>query len=467
MTALLAVIAMLTVATRELLFVVAIGFVVSGIDDLAVDVAHLWRAGHRRLTIYRRHPRATAEGMRRAEAGPMAIIIPAWDESAVIGAMLAHLTASLDHPDYRVFVGVYPNDPATRAIVAAASELDPRIAMAGCTLSGPTTKADCLNHLWRALLADEAARGRRFKAVVLHDAEDVVHPLELTVFDALIPRLAMVQLPVLPLPDRSSRWVSGHYLDEFAEQHAKDVVVREAIGAAVPSAGVACAIERSMLDRIAAAAGGDPFDPACLTEDYELGHRIKALGGRGALVRVKSARDGVVVATREHFPATVDAAVRQKARWLMGIALSGWDRIGWNGGIADRYMLMRDRKAMASALLVVAGYGAGALLVTTLTLRAALPAGERLPPLVPPLIAHLMMVSAALLGWRLAMRVVFTGRAYGWREGCRAVPRAVVANYINARAAWRALARYRAGFGGTAAPVWEKTLHRFPAADGL
>jgi hypothetical protein len=38
-------------------------------------------------------------------------------------------------------------------------------------------------------------------AVVLHDAEDVVHPLELTLFDQLIDRAGLVQLPVMPLVD--------------------------------------------------------------------------------------------------------------------------------------------------------------------------------------------------------------------------------------------------------------------------
>ena len=32
-----------------------------------------------------------------------------------------------------------------------------------------------------------------------------------------------------------------------------------------------------------------------------------------------------VVASRGYFPATLGAAVRQKARWLGGIAFSGWD----------------------------------------------------------------------------------------------------------------------------------------------
>ena len=49
---------------------------------------------------------------------PWQITVPAWDESAVIGAMLANLLARLDYPHYRVFVGLYPHDPAGLAAVA-------------------------------------------------------------------------------------------------------------------------------------------------------------------------------------------------------------------------------------------------------------------------------------------------------------------------------------------------------------
>ena len=99
---------------------------------------------------------------------------------------------------------------------------------------GPTSKADCLNRLWERMIEDEAAEGVRFKAVVLHDAEDVVHSAELGLFDALIERFDLVQLPVLPLVDPGSRFVGGHYIDEFAEAHGKELVVRAAIGAGLP-----------------------------------------------------------------------------------------------------------------------------------------------------------------------------------------------------------------------------------------
>jgi hypothetical protein len=102
-----------------------------------------------------------------------------------------------------VFIGLYPNDSEGQAAVAAIA--DHHIQPVLCARRGPTTKADCLNHLWRALVAHEACSGTAFKAVVLYDAEDIIHPQKLWVFDALVPRLALVQLPVLSLPDAGSR----------------------------------------------------------------------------------------------------------------------------------------------------------------------------------------------------------------------------------------------------------------------
>lgn len=452
------------IGLRELLLVLAIAIAVSGVDDLFIDIVFFCRSLWRRLTVYRRHQRATVQSMRRADPARIAIIVPAWDESAVIGAMLSNLLERLDYPDFRVFVGLYANDPAGLAVVGGIA--DTRLQTVICTQAGPTTKADCLNHLWAAIVSDEAAGGTPFKAVVLHDAEDVVHPQELWIYDALIPRLAMVQLPVMALPDPASRWISGHYLDEFAESHAKELVVREALGAAVPSAGVACGIDRQMLGRIADAAGGRPFDARCLTEDYELGHRIKALGGRGALVRVRSGDEPVVVATREHFPATFDAAVRQKSRWLTGIALAGWDRLGWPGGLADRYMLLRDRKALLASLLTIAAYAASVLVLVDWAVRRSLPVAAELPPLLTPLVTTLLWFNAAMLGWRLLMRAGFTAHAYGAEEALRAVPRALASNVINAAAAWAAIGRYRALLRDGVPLAWDKTLHRYPVETG-
>jgi adsorption protein B len=73
----------------------------------------------------------------------------------------------------------------------------------------------------------------------------------------------------------------------------------------------------------------------------------------------------------------------------------------------------------------------------------------------------LLLGNAALMGWRLAMRVAFTGRAYGWREALLALPRSLVANLIAMLAARRALVLYIAMLID-GIPRWEKTAHIFP-----
>src|SRR3712207_9050185 len=103
----------------------------------------------------------------------------------------------------------------------------------------------------------------------------------------MVERHDLVQLPVLPLIDRHSRWIGGHYADEFAEAHGKGLVVRQALGAALPSAGVACAISRETLGRLAAARGA-PVGADSLTEDRKSGVEGKRgdLGG-GRIIEKK------------------------------------------------------------------------------------------------------------------------------------------------------------------------------------
>ena len=312
-------------------------------------------------------------------------------------------------------------------------------------------------HLYDALLANETEFARPAKAVVLHDAEDLVHPLEFALFDRLIGRAAMIQLPVVPLVDAGSRWIAGHYCDEFAEAHGKELVVREAIGAAVPLAGVGCAIAREPLAKLAAMHDGRPFAGTSLTEDYEMGLRIGSLGLKTMFVRIPAFPGSrAVVASRGHFPPTLGAAVRQKARWLGGIALSGWDRLGWSGGPGERWMRLRDRRGPLAALLLVAGYCA-ALLWSQLWLAEAL--GAPIEMRIGPVLALLLKVNAWLLAWRVLVRAAFTANAYGLEEGLLSIPRLFVGNLIAVLAAVRALFIYLGG----KAPTWDKTQHVFPA----
>ena len=439
----------------ELALFAGVGFLLFGVNDLAVDAIYFTRRVWRSATVYRRHRRAYASYfVFRKDPGFMAVFVPAWDESTVIAPMLRATLKRLDYPNYRIFVGHYRNDPATAAAIATVE--DERITPVEVPAQGPTTKADCLNHLYDALIAHEIDNGKCAKAIVLHDAEDVVHRFELSIFDGLIERAAVVQLPVLPLVDPQSRWIAGHYCDEFAEAHAKELVVREAVGAAIPLAGVGCAIERRALAKLAAQHDGRPFAGTSLTEDYEIGLRIGSLGLRTIFVRIPSQPgEPGVVASRGHFPATLGAAVRQKARWLGGIALAGWDRMGWSGGIGERWMRLRDRRGPLAALLIVAAYLA-AFLWSQLWLAEQLGAPVQVG--IDPVLAKLLTLNAWLLAWRVLMRAWFTASAYGLEEGLLSMPRLFIGNLIAVLSAFRALSRHLGG----ETPCWEKTRHIFP-----
>ncbi len=442
------------VAAREAMLFAAAGLLIGGLDDLIVDLCFIVR----RMMGRQGGTRSLETLPSPLRPSPFAVFVAAWDEQAVIGGMLSAAVARLDHADYRLYVGVYPNDPATIAAARAVAATDPRIRVIVGTKHGPTTKADCLNTLWVALCDDDRHEGRSTKAVVLHDAEDVVHPAELSVFDALIDTCAVIQLPVLPLVRRGSL-VSGHYADEFAYAHSVQQPVRAMLGAAMPLAGTGCAITTTMLADIAAERGGAPFDESSLTEDYELGLHIAARGGISRFVRISDPRDGSLVAVRAYFPDTIPAATRQKARWMTGIALAGWDRTGWGEprALADHWMRMRDRRALVSVLVLAVAY----LAVLLWPLAAGLRWVRGMPAADDRLADWLLIATSLLLAWRLAMRVACTGRAYGWREACWSLPRFFVGNLVSLIAAPRALHRYIRLLNGEAL-VWDKTAHVFP-----
>lgn len=443
----------LDAVARELMLFAGVGLLVGGLDDLAVDACYA------ALRLWRPRRRLMLATLRPAPPTRFAILVPAWDEAAVIGAMLRTALARFDRHDFRLFVGAYANDAATIAAVQAVP--DTRLRLVVTPGSGPTTKADNLNNLWRALAADEW----RADAVVLHDAEDVVHQDELTVFAALLCERDVVQLPVLPIVARGSPLVSGHYADEFAESHTRSLTVRGAVGAAMPLAGVGCAILTPLLERIAAARGGGPFAADSLTEDYELGLHLAAQGGRGCFARVREESGGRLIAVRAIFPGDLNAAVRQKARWMTGIALAGWDRTGWArpAALGDHWMRLRDRRAPLAMLVLAAAYLAA--IIWSIAALAHWVTG-RDAAAYPRAMAALLLINGVLLVWRLAMRMVFTGRAYGLAQAIWSAPRFIVGNAVALLAAPRALLLYGRLLRGRP-PVWDKTAHAFPAAAEL
>ena len=149
---------------------------------------------------------------------------------------------------------------------------------------------------------------------------------------------------------------------------------------------------------------------------------------------------------------------------MTGIALAGWDRTGWarRGSIGEHWMRMRDRRATLAIPVLAIAYLA--LLAWGLSLGAHLIAGTPMPAPKGAL-GWLLAANGVLLGWRVAARAACTGSAYGRVEAMLSLPRLFVANLVALIAARRALAIYLPTLRGER-PVWDKTAHHFPGAEG-
>ena len=447
---------------HELLAFAAFWFCVGLIDEFAVDLVWFWL----RLTGRAKTMRLPVGYGAEPLSGHTAVLIPAYQEAPVIGATIAHMLAVWPQRELAIYVGCYRNDAKTLAAASAAAGSDPRVRIVVHGANGPTTKADCLNRLYRALEVDEARTLRTFAGIVLHDAEDMVHPAALQAIDAALVLRDFVQLPVRPEPQPRSRWIAGHYSDEFTESHGKGMVVRAALGAPLPAAGVGCGFSRAALGKLAGLRGAQgeagPFAPECLTEDYELGLLLSQEGRGAAFLRMRDDA-GALVATGSFFPDKLDAAVRQKTRWIHGIAFQGWDRMGWSGKPVELWMALRDRRGPLTALVLATAY---VLLMLDALLLGLHWLGVQPLPELSFALKMMLLVSFGGFLWRAAMRFAFTAHEYGLREGLLSILRIPVANIIAIMAGRRAVVAYFRSLR-TGKVVWDKTSHQLHPATAL
>jgi adsorption protein B len=386
------------------------------------------------------------------------VLVPLWREHAVIGRMLEHNLSVLRYSNYDVFVGVYPNDELTERAVRDAAARYPRVHLAMLPHNGPTSKGDCLNWVYSALSRFEARHRARFDVVVTHDAEDLMHPDSLRLINWFARDYDMVQVPVLPLATPRREFTHGLYCDEFAEYQQKDIPVRQMLGGFLPSNGVGTGFGRAALDRLAATRAGRICDPACLTEDYANGFRLHELGAAQIFVPIRWDSAGPI-ATREYFPRTFRSAVRQRSRWVAGIALQGWQQHGWRAPARQVYWLWRDRKGLAGNLL---SPFANAIFLYML-LRWAAGAGAWHP--VIPLPAWMVRTAAfplAISAVQVWTRAACCARIYGWRLALLSPVRLLWGNAINGVATASALWQFMSAALRRRGLAWRKTEHSYP-----
>lgn len=356
----------------------------------------------------------------------------------------------------------------------------PNVHKVVCARPGPTSKADCLNNIIDALLRFQQDAGIEFAGFILHDAEDVISPMELRLFNYLLPNKDMIQIPVYPYAPEWKGFTAGHYVDEFAENHGKDVIVREALTGQVPSAGVGTCFSRRAISALLEDGDGIAFDVQSLTEDYDIGFRLKQKGMKcifarysitdPALTLKQEWRPGMsrefsqVICVREHFPRDWQHAIRQKSRWIVGIVFQGTSNLGWSRKGALNYFLWRDRRGLFAYLL---SFLVNLLLLVLLAMwlvTVLAPESWRFMSILSDswLLSNLLWLNGLLLLNRLFQRAWFVTRFYGIGEGLLSAPRMMWSNFVNFFANLRAL-RQVMEMGDSRRVAWDKTTHEFPA----
>jgi adsorption protein B len=434
--------------------------------------------------------------------------------------MLEHNLAAIRYANYDIFVGAYPNDPATQSVVRGVMRRFGRVHLCVCPNPGPTSKADCLNWIYQHMLSAErdvtvksgdwglplpSRRQRqpglllqkqdpasRCEIVIIHDAEDLIHPDELRLANRLIGDYDMVQTPVLPLPTPWYELTHGLYCDDFAEMHAKDLAVRWRLNGFVPSSGVGTAYSREALDQLAQSDANRVFEPECLTEDYENGLRLHLAGRRQLFVPLSTERDvsshwsclfrprrqrqpglleadtPIPLATREFFPRKFTLALRQRTRWVTGISLQSWQRHGWGRSAGQWYWLWRDRKGLIGNPL---SFYANLLFVYSfasywITRWYGMPWSLG-TAVSEPAIQSLFWATSLFALSQLTVRAICSARIYGAWFALLVPLRSVVGNLLNSLATVNALCRFATARITRRPLAWAKTEHFYPSVAAL
>jgi adsorption protein B len=175
------------------------------------------------------------------------------------------------------------------------------------------------------------------------------------------------------------------------------------------------------------------------------------------------------IATREYFPHTFRNAVRQKSRWVMGVALQTWQQLGWGVSFRQAYWFWRDRKGLLGNpitllsnlifLYCLAMWAASGTLDTGWSITAVFPPAGWVWWIVP--------FNTFFIFERWLYRIYAVNRMYGPRHAAGVIWRTPVANVINFASTICALAVFFRAKILRQEVKWAHTAHAFPSRDQL
>ena len=441
-------------------FPTAIVFIFFGIDDFLIDaIAGVNRLGPRKLST------EEYQYIYQIPEKRLAILIASWKEGGILRNMIRGNLGLIQYKNVSFFLGVYPNDLETikdADLLQSEFESVHKITNA---VNGPTTKGQMINHLIREISKFEKYNKIEFDAFIIHDSEDIINPHAFKIMNWKLSNHDFVQVPVFSLPLSWRSLVAGTYVDEFSEAHTKDMLVRNHLGAPLPSAGVGTAVSRKLVNGICLAQGGELLNSDSLTEDYELGLSTQRFGAKSnfACYFLSKPSGSEFIATREYFPKSFLRSIRQKTRWTLGIAFQGWEHLGWKGSLSHVYFLYRDRKGPFCNVIT----GFALLLFLYYLTRNQYNPSLTLNIDSKGFFSILLWVNFFLMLNRVFQRMRSVFWVYGIKMAITVPIRFPVANTINAIAAFKAIYQYFKIRYFNVKPVWVKTEHELPTRFGI
>lgn len=394
------------------------------------------------------------------EEKTIAIMIANWHEDNILEQMIVGNNKSIYYNHHHFFLGVYPNDEATLRVAEKLSHKFKNVHVVVNRKNGPTSKGQMMNSIVDQILETEPNIGLHFDLFVIHDSEDIIHPLSMKLYNRYADTLDFIQIPIFSLNREHLQLTAGTYMDEFAEMHTKELLVRHALGAAIPSAGVGTCLSRNLVLSIQDLNNGHFLVPESLTEDYILGWQAHLHQFRCGFV-CKSVKgffaNREIIATKEYFPQGFFQSIRQKTRWTIGIAFQGRYLLGWTNSLVNNYFLFRDRRGPLNSIVIFCS-----LLIFAL--------GCLDPQITAQDFSNLVLAAAYFNIAGLCIRFFQRLRSHGWVYNSYPVIlmmlRWPVATVINAFAALRALYQYSLSVIGLKKLKWSKTQHSLPKEFG-
>lgn len=405
----------------------------------------------RAIKLYKNKEKLSLLKLKMVKERPIAVFVPAWNESSVIDKMVENIIKKAHYNNYMIFVGTYPNDLETQYNVDKVSNLYPNIVKVVTSKDGPTSKSDCLNHVYTAMKEYEIENNIYFDTFVLHDAEDVVHPYEFLVLNYFLLNADAVQMPILPLPTSSKNIVHWIYADEFAIFQMRDSIVREKSGGFVPFAGVGVGITRRAMEKYINHYNTTPFPEHTLTEDYLMSNKMRRLNLKVLFLKITLSdeknnrkpysKKEFFISNWAYFPMNFKRSVKQKTRWITGIVFQGWEELQWSKNINILENLVKDRRLLFDQIIVLNSYIVlGYFLLFQISKLFNIEVYDLLGN--NKYISVLLFTTMIFMLKDILEKVLIIKSVYGLKQGLLSIPRGFIANIINLFATFGAVKTY-------------------------